>query len=138
MQTDYFIANRHEADLIAREFDRRADFSTGNADNSVLAGLTAAMGFAEIAQQVAGEDYIVAMGSDEGPWVFDLPDELVGGLAELQNEDAADLAARWAASEELSYHGVDGADMLPALNTLQSLAKKARDSQQRLLLRMAM
>ena len=138
MQNDFFIAYRHDADNIALDFDRRPDFSTGNAENSVLAGLISALGFADTAKKLAGDEYLVAMRSDEGPWVFDLPDELTNGLAELQSENAADLADRWAASQELSYHGVTGADMLPAMNTLKSLAEKARGSEQRLLLRMAM
>lgn len=138
MITDFFIAALDDAMVIASDDRRTPDYSTRNADNAVLAGLWSALDASSDAAGLAGEAYLVAMGSAEGPWVFDLPDDMTARLSALAERDMLATADRWARSEALSYHQLTGADMLASLVVMKELAGKARSADLRLLLRMAM
>lgn len=136
--TDFFVAEREEAASIASGKSRNADYSTKNADNSVLAALWGALDETADYSRLAGDDFLIETGSVEGPWVFDLPTELIICLSDLPEAEFSQIADRWASSKELSYYGASGADMIPSLVTVKQLAEKAHSSKCRLMLRMAM
>jgi len=117
---------------------RTPNHRTNNVDNSVLAALWKAVDQNADASRLAGEEFLVAMGSPEGPWVFAIPDELVIRLDELTEESFSEAADRWARSEELSYHRVSGLDLIEPLMTMKTLASDARSAEQQLFWRMAM
>jgi hypothetical protein len=45
---------------------------------------------------------IMYSGGDEGPWVFDVPTELVKLIASLNAEQMRSVGEKWAATEEFS------------------------------------
>lgn len=136
--TDFFLATAKDASSIAEGTFRAPDYSTSNADNSVLAALWGAIdGFADNSR-LASEECLVAMGSPEGPWVFALPEDMILRLSELPEPELLTAAERWAKSEEMFYHRVSGTDLMPSLTLLKSLAEKAQSTGRSLLLRMAM
>ena len=137
MLTDFFVAAVEDAAAIASGAFRAPDHSTNNADNSVLAALWGAIDASADPARLAGEDFLVAMGSDEGPWVFALPEEMTTSLSELPEAGMLVAADRWARSEELCRYGVSGSDMGPALAAVKRLAEQARSTDCRVLLRMA-
>jgi hypothetical protein len=71
--------------------------------------------WAEHIPLVAGED------NSEGPWVYELPEDIVATLADLPEADEPRVAADWAATDEL-------ADWSPELvrDMLHELARCAR------------
>ncbi|WP_066681574.1 hypothetical protein [Sphingomonas sp. CCH9-E2] len=138
MLTDFFLGAADDAVALATDMARTPNHRTNNADNSVLAGLWKAVDQNADASRLSGEEFLVATGSPEGPWVFSIPDELVIRLDELPEEGLADASDRWARSEELSYHRVSGPDLIEPLKAMKILASGARASNQKLLLRMAM
>jgi hypothetical protein len=135
--TDFFVAAPADAAAIASGSFRDPEYSTKNADNSVLAELWSALDETSNSSRLAGEEFLVAMGSKEGPWVFDLPDEMITRLYELPEAEFLRTADRWACSSELSHYNVSGTDKLPSLTILKRLAEQAHSSRRRVLLRMA-
>lgn len=138
MLTDFFVGPADDGVALSKDMARTPSHRTNNADNSVLAALWKAVDQNANASGLAGEEFLVAMGSPEGPWVFAIPDELVIRLDELTEDSFADAADRWAQSKELSYHSVSGKDLIEPLKTMKALASGARSAEQKLFLRMTM
>lgn len=63
--------------------------------------------------------------SADGPWVFRVPPALVAALADLEAPRAAELAARWAACEELELDGWEPAAAGAMLDQLRGVARAA-------------
>ncbi|OWK28020.1 hypothetical protein [Sphingomonas mucosissima] len=138
MLTDFFLGPADDGAALSTDMARTPNHRTRNADNSVLAALWKAVDQDADASGLAGEEFLVAMGSPEGPWVFVIPDELVIRLDELTEDRFSEAADRWAQSEELSYHHVSGQQLIESLQTIKRLAGNARSAEQKLFLRMAM
>jgi hypothetical protein len=136
--TDFFLGHADDGVALSTDMTRTPNHRTNNVDNSVLAALWKAVDQNADASRLAGEEFLVAMGLPEGPWVFAIPDELVIRLDELTEDSFSEAADRWARSEELSYHRVSGLDLIEPLKTMKTLANDARSAEQKLFLRMAM
>lgn len=136
MLTDFFLGSAEDAVALSTDVARTPNHRANNADNSVLAALWKAVDQNADASRLAGEEFLVAMGSPEGPWIFAIPDELVIRLDELTEDSFSETADRWARSEELSYHRVSGPDLIEFLKTMKALASDARSTEQKLFLRM--
>ncbi len=76
--------------------------------------------------------------SDDGPWVFRIPEELVERLAALSEEEGRTVAAKWAATEEFALSGWDEAAVSDGLVAICELARRAVDSGQALFLWMCL
>lgn len=76
--------------------------------------------------------------SDDGPWVFQIPPDLVTQLAALDDAGMAGVARRWAATEEFVLDNWDESDVTSALSAISSLSKRAIDSGQALFLWMSL
>ena len=76
--------------------------------------------------------------SDDGPWVFRLPPELVSGLAELGDAERAKVTKRWASTEEFALDRWAEKDVADALGAIATLARKANGSGQALFLWMCL
>ena len=138
MLTDFFLGAADDGVAISADLTRTPIHRTNNADNSVLAWLWKAIDQNADATRLAGEEFLVAMASPEGPWVFAIPDELVIRLDEITEDSFSDAADRWARSEQLSHHRISGLDLIEPLKALKTLARDARSTEQKLFLRMAM
>ncbi len=138
MLTDFFLGAASDGAALSTDLARTPNYRTNNADNSILAGLWKAVDQNADASRLAGEEFLIAVGSPEGPWVFAIPDEFVIRLDELTEDSLSEVADRWARSEELSYHHVSGLDLIEPLKAMRMLASDARTAEQKLFLRMAM
>src|SRR5262245_23932753 len=76
--------------------------------------------------------------TDEGPWVFRLPPELVSRLAELGDAEIAKVAKQWVSTEEFALDGWGESDVAGALGSISTLARKATESGQALFLWMCL
>lgn len=137
MLTDFFLGAADGGVILAMDMALTPNYRTNNADNSVLAALWKAVDQNADASRLVGEEFLVAMGSPEGPWVFAIPDEFVIRLDELTVDGFSEVADRWAQSAALSYHRVSGPDLIEPLKAMKALASEARAEEQKLFLRMA-
>ena len=62
--------------------------------------------------------------SDEGPWVFRIPHELVTRLAALSEGERRKLARRWSKGQEFVLEGWDKTDVARALELICGQARK--------------
>lgn len=86
---------------------------------------------------ISGYD-AVAEESEDGPWVFRVPPELVSRLAGLQAHELPQIAKKWAAIEEFTADGWTEADVSNALTSIANLSKKALSPGQALFLWMCL
>lgn len=75
--------------------------------------------------------------SDDGPWVFRIPPDLVSRLATLVGKDKQNAVSAWAATEELVLDRWTAADVAQAFDEIASLAREAQEGGQALFLWMS-
>jgi len=75
--------------------------------------------------------------SDDGPWVYLVPDQLVSALAALDDDAEETVAASWAEIEEFRLSRWQPMDVQEYLHDLIEYARKARDQGKSLLLWMS-
>lgn len=63
--------------------------------------------------------------SEEGPWVFRLPADLVARLATLSDEEQRVAVRKWAATEEFALDRWPATEVASAFDRIASLARKA-------------
>lgn len=69
---------------------------------------------------------IVVEASEDGPWVQELPAELVQWLTDASDGDMSDAASRWMeAAFDPRWHNVTEADLRTILAELASLCRRA-------------
>lgn len=89
-------------------------------------------------KQVLSEYNPIVTVSDEGPWVFQIPSDLVTRLATLDGEDQRNAVTRWAATEEFARDRWPASAVAQAFEGIVSLARKAEDAGHSLFLRMTL
>ncbi|MFF2622745.1 hypothetical protein [Oerskovia jenensis] len=62
----------------------------------------------------------------DGPWLLPFLPGAVAALAAITDEDLADVAQRWGATEDMEDLGVDPDDLLEITTSLRDLARAAR------------
>jgi len=80
----------------------------------------------------------VVSASDEGPWVFRIPAELVSRIAELGYDQRHEIATQWAGTEAFALDRWTEEDVALTLGSIAVLARKAVDSGQELFLWMCL
>jgi hypothetical protein len=75
---------------------------------------------------------LASAAGDEGPWVFELPDDIVATLADLPPADEERVAVQWAGSVELG--GWSAAQAREVLRELTRCARRAGEANKKLLL----
>jgi hypothetical protein len=76
--------------------------------------------------------------SDDGPWVFQIPPDLVTRLAALDDAGMAGVARQWAATEEFVLVGWAEGEVASVVSAISSLSKRAIESGQALFLWMSL
>ena len=76
--------------------------------------------------------------SEDGPWIYRVPDRLVAVLGSLDESRRGAVAKAWARIEEFGLDGWDGAAAACFLDSLCGLAEEARARGKVLLLRMSL
>ena len=123
--TDLVMADEHEAAAVAE-----ADVPIEKFPGVDLKGVSAIQ-FMTLQWMLTGKrvDELfngyepVAVASDQGPWVHLLPNELTSALARQSDAQLADLAMRWAATEEFEGWSQD-----QVRDVLQSFARFAAEA----------
>ena len=94
-------------------------------DNSALAALAQALGDEEQALSLEAGETLIQMRSDEGPWLFLLPDSLLRRVAELPDNERPALLARWAGQDEMTLGGWTEEDVGNAFAALRPWFQRA-------------
>jgi hypothetical protein len=76
--------------------------------------------------------------SDEGPWIYLVPDLLTSALAALDADAEESVAAKWAETEEFQLDRWQAVDVEDYLHDLIVYARKAREAGKSLLLWMSL
>jgi hypothetical protein len=141
MLTDFVVASPEEAAAVSASNSRQSTwpcFESKGLDNSTVAALWSALDPLADASSLESEAHLIFTASKEGPWVFNLPNPLVTGLAALPSESLLPVAERWVKQPELAYAGWRGSDVAPAIESLKAIASVAVQKQQSLLLWMSL
>jgi len=80
----------------------------------------------------------LASASDEGPWVYRIPDALTRAFAQMNELDVSNAAAEWLRTEELQAMGWDEDAALETLMGIRDVARKVVPGKTALLLWNAM
>lgn len=81
---------------------------------------------------------VVTVSDDDGPWVFQIPPDLVTRLAALDDAGMAAVARQWAATEEFVLDDWTEDEVVSVLSAISSLSKQAIESGQALFLWMSL
>jgi hypothetical protein len=83
-------------------------------------------------------DDMLDQGSDEGPWIFLVPEQLKLSLAAINKDAEEEIARKWACTEEFALGGWDVTDVEEYLHDLIAHAGRAREAGKSLLLWMSL
>ena len=74
---------------------------------------------------------------EEGPFVIEVPLDVIEALAPLKQEQLGELAAQWCEAPEMQRDGYDAEAALEALTDMQSMCEKAMTQEKLLFLWMS-
>ncbi len=83
-------------------------------------------------------DAVVDQKSDDGPWVYFVPEQLQVAIASLDEDAQESVAEKWAATEEFTLDRWQPADVEEYLHDLVAHARKASGAGKSLLLWMSL
>ena len=137
MLTDFVVADRSEAEAVSSSTTRSSTwpcFESKGLDNSVLAALWSALDPSADSGSLEGEKHLIFTQGNNGPWVFNVPTELVTGLSALSPGLLLQVAERWVEQPELKPAGWRAPDVAPAIEALSAIASTAISEKKCLLL----
>ena len=127
--TDIVIAHEREAPAVAGEAApsrRWTGIDATGVDQVKLATLWGLLSGREFRNEWVAEFVPLYEASEDGPWVFRVPDALVQLLADVDDGRAPAIAGRWADTEELQLDEWEPDDARGTIDDLRGLARKAR------------
>ena len=128
--SDLVVAPPGDAERIGRARAPAAEF--GGLDikgiDSVKVGMLHSILTGRPFKQLLPEYNPVFAGSDEGPWVFRLPADLVTRLASLAGEDKQLVVRQWAATREFALDRWPAGAVARAFDGIAALAQQAEDA----------
>jgi hypothetical protein len=127
MLADFVVASRDDAQRVCDSTCPSRDFSGLDAKgiDTVKLGTLHAM--------LAGEDFdpsfmnesSLCSGGDDGPWVFEVPEDLVQRLSRLDANETASVAAEWANTEEFERDNWSPDSVRRVLEGFSGLCRRA-------------
>jgi len=128
MLTDFILAEPSDATAICRSWPQRDKWPCLRMtwlDNSMLAALALAWNDESLAEKLESGAPVAAKTTNEGPWVFCLPDDFRDRLAALTPEQAPAVAQAWAQQEAPQSGGWAADNLEPILDNLREFAQRA-------------
>ena len=128
--SDLVAAPSSDAERVGRARAPAADF--GGIDikgiDTVKFGMLHSILTGRTFKQLLPEYNPVFTVSDDGPWVFRIPPDLVTRLASLTDEDTQLVVSKWAATKEFTLDRWSPSDVARAFDRIASLARQAEDA----------
>lgn len=135
MLTDLLIADESEAKVISESgypLEQWKGIDAKGQSQITLGTLLCLLTQESYRNEVIDEFVLLAEVSIDGPWVFKLPDRLVWGLSQVDNENLPAIARQWSQTDEMLTAGFDRAKEL--LAEIAQLSNEATSQQKKLLL----
>ena len=105
--TDVLVASPFEAEAICRysggHFENWPCWQAKGFDSLIFSDLLRALGAEADAESLSRSDTLIYMETQDGPWVFHLPDVIPETLSTLEDDEIPDLAKRWLQGENAGY-----------------------------------
>jgi hypothetical protein len=139
--TDLLVADPRDATAVAEATAPRARWAGIDArgvDQVKLGTLWALLAGREYRDELVLEFVPLHEVSEDGPWVFRVPDPLVALLADVDDAGASRAAPAWAATDELALDGWDAEGAAALIDGLRGLARGARAGGKPLLMRVSL
>ena len=143
--TDFLLAQPSDATAVLEEAapaQRWRGFETKSIDPIKLSTLAAILEHGPHDVQSDESDDLgieeLAVGGEEGPWVFLVSEELVSKLAGIPDSELAPLAMHWHQADEFQLDGWSEHEVLDVLGNLHKLAAEAQSSGMSVLLFMSL
>ena len=127
---DLVVGDVGDAERIGRSRAPAAEFGgldIKGIDVVKLCQLHALLSSRALKELLADYDPVVVV-SDEGPWVFRVPEDLVERVARLGEEERQSVAARWAETAELVMDRWKSEDVARVLDGIAGLAREAEQA----------
>lgn len=126
--TDFVVADRAEAQRVCDSPCPSRDFAGIDAKGIDTVKLGTLHAILDAPEGVSSfDDMILCDNGDDGPWVLEVPADLVRRLAALDSERLRSVAAGWAATDE--FHSRSGSwpteDVRQTLEELAALCRRA-------------
>jgi len=134
--SEFVVAAESDAEKIAGSENPAAEFDgveMKGIDVVKLGVLQSALSGRPLVQ-LFPEYKTLAEGSDDGPWVTRIPDELVSALASMTDEERRRASDKWSKAEEFTMEQWESADVATALDSICEIARKAVSARKALLL----
>lgn len=80
----------------------------------------------------------IAEGSDDGPWVFLLPKDLIDNLTKLDQSGVIQIGSQWGKTEEFQLDKWKQEDVITILQKIVQLARQAANQGKRIFMRMSL
>jgi hypothetical protein len=128
--TDFVVANRGDAQRVCNSTCPSQEFAGLDAkgiDMVKLGELHALLTGGTVNRSFMGKS--ICSGGEDGPWVFEVPPDLVQRLVCLDTRQLVSVGERWAATEEFSpkYDNWPTEAVQQVLRDLAALCKRAND-----------
>jgi hypothetical protein len=138
--SDLVVARAEDAERIGRAVAPASEF--GGIDikgiDSVKFGTLHSILTGRSFEVLLAEYQPVVSVSDEGPWVFRIPSDLVTRLAAVSGEEERAAVSRWAATDEFVLDRWPVGEVAQAFDAIASLARKAESTGDALFLWMSL
>ncbi len=137
--TDLIIADKSEAERIANSSAPCSEWSGFDAKGHseiTLGYLLCILRGEDYDETVSDEFPFLAQASEEGAWVFELPNDLVVGLNNLSDGQIPKIISQWLETEEMQSADSDYAENF--IKDLKSLATESISRQKSILMWMCL
>lgn len=133
--TDLVIADKSEAENVANSFEPSSEWNGFDAKghNEITLGtLLCILRNKQFDVDIAEEFPLLAQASEDGAWVFEVPNDLVIRLNRLNDSEIPDIASKWLQTDEMKDADNDYAENF--INELKLLATESLNQQKSILM----
>jgi hypothetical protein len=126
--TDIVVARADQADeVLAADVPSQQfpGFDAKGLDVIMLGTLSSLVGGTARPAEVVADLRLIGGDPEEGPWLFQIPDDLVVRLSKIAEREVGRIAEGWSRTEELA--GTPPGDLEPMISELSRYAKLARE-----------
>ena len=135
--TDLIIADESQAEAVCKTIvpsETWPGIDAKGIDQVILGMLLSIITNQPYQNSMVDEFDLLYEGSDDGPWVYRIPDRLVVPLAELAGEAFEGTAQKWSQIDEFAPDRWQLQDVSTVLREICDLARQAREQKKALLM----
>ena len=132
MLSDFVVADKSDSNEIGESIRPAEKWLTlegwKGIDAIRLATLYCAIKQAEFTNEVYKLFTLVGGNKEDGPWVFNIPENIIESLSILNGDQIEEVARRWVQTEELTMDDWSIREAMDFIGEISTYAKKAKES----------